>query len=76
MINTSVLRAKIYGKFGTQTQFNSFINWDNNKISRILRNKSIPDINDCAQIAKVLSLTKEEYIEIFLPDLSPVGDKK
>mgnify|MGYP000908159761 CR=1 FL=1 len=74
MINTSLLREKIYGKFHSQAAFSREIGWGANRINKILNGKSVPDVNDCAIIASTLSLTKDDYINIFIPCLSPNGD--
>jgi transcriptional regulator with XRE-family HTH domain len=76
MINTDLLRDKIYGKFHSQAAFSRKIGWGVNRINKILTGKSIPDVNDCADIASVLNLSREEYIGIFIPCLSPNGDKQ
>lgn len=74
MINKSLLRAKIYGKFNSQAEFSRKIGWGINRINKILSGKSVPDVNDCADIASMLGLTRDEYIDIFIPCLSPNGD--
>ena len=75
MINKNLLRAKIYEKFSSQAEFSRKIGWGINHINKILTGRSIPDVNDCASIAIVLGLSKDEYIDIFMPCLSPNGDK-
>lgn len=75
MIDRNLLRAKIYGKFGSQAAFSREIGWGANRINKILSGKSVPDVNECADIASALSLSREEYVDIFMPFLSPNGDK-
>lgn len=75
-INTQLLRGAIYSKFKSQNEFTKTIGWSQNKIGRILKGEMIPNIEDCNAIVNVLSLSIEEYIDIFLPSLSPNGDKK
>jgi DNA-binding XRE family transcriptional regulator len=75
-INTQLLRGAIYSKFKSQNQFTKAIGWSQNKIGRILKGEMIPNIEDCNAIMKVLSLSVEEYINIFLPSISPIGDEK
>ena len=75
-INTSLLRSKIFEKYKSQADFSRKICWSANKVSKILNGKYIPNVNDCAAIAKVLSLAADEYISIFMPGLSPYGDKR
>ena len=74
MVNRDELRAKIYGRFGNQRKFADALNWDQNKISRILNGKTKPDIEDCAKIAVKLALSEQEYFQIFLLGLTPNGD--
>lgn len=76
MINKNLLRAKIYGNFKSQAEFSRSIGWHINRINKILTGKSIPTLDECAKIADVLSLTRDEYIDIFMPSLSPNGDKQ
>lgn len=75
MINKGLLRAKIYGEFNSQAEFSRKLGWGVNRINKILTGKSVPDVNDCANIAMTLNLSKDEYIDIFMPCLSPNGDK-
>lgn len=74
-INTQLLRGAIYSKFKSQNEFTKSIGWSQNKIGRILKGEMIPNIEDCNAIMKVLALSMEEYISIFLPSISPNGDK-
>lgn len=76
MINKNLLRSKIYGKFNSQAEFSRKIGWGVNRINKILNGKIVPNVNDCANISIILSLTKDEYIDIFMPTLSPNGDNK
>ena len=75
-INTQLLRGIIYSKFKSQNEFTKAIGWSPNKIGRIVKGTMIPNIEDCNAMMQTLSLTKEEYFQIFLPSLSPNGDKK
>lgn len=75
MLNKNLLRAKIYGKFNSQAEFSREIGWGVNRINKILNGKCIPDVNECAVIATALEMSREEYIDIFMPCLSPNGDK-
>lgn len=75
VINEKLLRAKIYGIFGSQKAFSDSVGWDINRINKILKGKKIPDILECAEISNALALTRKEYFDIFLPYLSPNGDK-
>lgn len=75
-INANLLRSKIFEKYRSQADFSREIGWDANRVSKILNGKYIPNVNDCAEIAKILSLTADGYVAIFMPTLSPYGDKR
>lgn len=67
------LRGAVFGKYKNQLNFGDAIKWNRNKVSRLLRGKYIPDVDEAAQINHVMNLSEEEYKEIFLPALSPNG---
>ena len=75
-IDTKLLRGAIYSKYKSQYEFSKALGWSQNKIGRILKGKMIPNIEDCNKMCEALSLSKDECMEIFLPFLSPNGDKK
>lgn len=75
IIDLKFLREKIYGEYGNQAKFSRAIGWNVNTINRILSGKRIPDVNEAAEIANALHLTIIEYRRIFLPNISPYGDK-
>jgi len=75
-INSNSLRAKIYGKYASQAEFSRQIDWDINKINKIIKGKRTPDVDECAKISNILGLSRDEYFDIFLPSLSPNGVKQ
>ncbi|WP_313563816.1 hypothetical protein [Ruminiclostridium cellobioparum] len=74
MINSSLLKGRIYSTYGSQAAFTEELNWPKNKVGRILKGIMIPSIADCNCMSTKLGLNKEDYIEIFMPNLSPNGD--
>lgn len=48
MIDTKELRGIIYAKYGTITALSKKMEWDKNKIGKILRGSYVPNINECA----------------------------
>lgn len=75
IINSKKLRGKIHEEYRSLAEFTRVIGWPQNKIGNILSERYIPDLNECAEMVRVLNMDANEYIEIFLPILSPNGDK-
>ncbi len=73
-MNTKRLKGEIIAKFGTQTKFCEAIGWHRNKVSKMVCNKYIPDVDEAEKIAEILNLSEALYIAIFLPRSSPNGD--
>lgn len=73
-IDIEKLREKVYGKYRNQANFSKTIGWNPNRINKILNQKKIPDVDECATISRALSLSEAEFIKIFMPYLSPNGD--
>ena len=73
-MNLNRLKGEIIAIFGTQDSFSEAIGWHRNKTSRLINGQYVPDINEAADIASLLSLSPEKYYEIFLPKKSPNGD--
>ena len=73
-INTQELRGIIYAKYGTAAAMTERLNWDKNKIGKILKGRYIPDIDECAEMAEALDLEQAQFCHIFLPEISPNGD--
>lgn len=76
IINARKLRGKIHEEYRSLSEFTRKLGWAQNKIGNILAGKRIPNVNECAEMAEALNLSACEYVEIFLPKLSPNGDKK
>lgn len=70
------LKGEIIAEFGTQDEFSKAINWHKSKVSRILRGKYIPNIEEAAEIARILGLSTSQYEQIFLREKSPIGDNQ
>ncbi|MCT4544535.1 MAG: hypothetical protein N4A63_13405 [Vallitalea sp.] len=75
MINFNLLRGHIYSLYSSQNALTQELGWPKNKIGRILNGSAVPNVNDCEMLTEKLKLTAEEYISIFIPSLSPNGDK-
>lgn len=74
-MNTRRLKAEIIAEYGTQAAFAHAIGWHTNKVSKIIREKYKPDTDEVAKISDVLHLDERRYCEIFLPRISPFGEK-
>ncbi len=72
-MNTRRLRAEIVANFETQKAFGKSIGWDQNKVSKMLTGKYVPDVDEAAVIAVKLQLRESTYREIFLHEISPNG---
>ncbi len=75
MIDTKALRGALYKVYKSQAEFSVDVGWAKNKIGRILNGTSIPSIEDCNILLCKLNLSDSEYKQIFLPKISPNGDK-
>lgn len=74
MIDTKELRGIIYAKYGTITALSKKMEWDKNKIGKILRGSYVPNINECAELADALEMGQQKFCDIFLPQKSPNGE--
>jgi len=74
MINTDLLRSKIYGTYHSQAEFGRAIGWSTNKICKTLKGKHTLDVDECAELNSALKLTAQECMNIFLLRPSPYGD--
>lgn len=73
-MNIDALRGITAKKLRTQRALSTALGWTENKVSKMFTGKYVPDVNEAADMAVKLNLTKEEYQEIFLPKASPNGD--
>lgn len=73
-IDLNLLKGLIYSRYGSQTAISNSLGWGKNKIGKILKGKVKPSIDDCYHLYIALNLSKEEYISIFLPFLTPNGE--
>lgn len=69
------LRAAIVAEYGTQSVFAEKIGWHKNKVSRIIQGKYKPDTDEVANMVKILHLSESQFCDIFLPAVTPNGDK-
>ena len=74
-INADLLRGVVYGKYKTQAAFAKAIGWNQNKVSALLNGNYVPEVDEAALIFDNTKMSLEQYISIFLPTLSPNGDK-
>lgn len=74
-INSSLLKGLIYSRYGSQAAISDSLGWGKNKIGKILKGKLKPSIDDCYNLYMALNLSKEEYISVFTPFLTPNGEK-
>ena len=65
-MNTSMLKGEIVTKYGTQKRFASEIKWPENKVSRLMAGKYVPDIQDVNMISNALDFSADKIIQIFL----------
>lgn len=73
-INTQALRGAVYAKFHAASALSAQLGWQKNKIGNTLKGKYTPNIDECAELAKALNLSPQQFYCIFLPDFSPNGD--
>ena len=73
-INTQELRGIIYAKYGTAAAMTERLNWDKYNIGKCLKGRSMPHIDQCAEMAEALDLEQAQFCHIFLPNVSPNGD--
>ena len=69
-MNTSKLRGKILENGMTQDELAKRISVDRSTLSRRLKTGESFTIGEVNRITSVLNLSKDEAIEIFLPELS------
>lgn len=74
-MNITELRVEIIRKYGTQNKFAEEIGWHRNKMSKMMRGKYIPDLDEVIFISDKLHLDETRFIEIFLCKKLPNGNK-
>ena len=67
MLNGNELKGKIVSRYGSCTAFSEAVGWDKSKISRYIKGKRIPDLEDVKTISLALNLNLQEFKNIFLP---------
>lgn len=73
-MNKAELRYEIIRKFNTQAEFAKELGWTENKMSKMMQGKYIPDLNEVINIAEKLSIGSSRFLEIFLDKKSPYGE--
>lgn len=73
-MNTTELRVEIIRKFNTQAELAKELGWTENKMSKMMQGKYIPDLNEVISIADKLSLESGRFLEIFLDKKLPYGN--
>jgi hypothetical protein len=73
-MNTKRLKGEIIAIYGSQKLFGSAMQWHANKVSKMLKKKYMPDVDEAADIAEALKLTDDKFCEIFLHRPSPNCD--
>lgn len=65
-VNVNALKGRIVWLYGSQKKFADYLGWHQNKLSKMMNAKYIPDIDEASDIATALKLNQEEFYEIFL----------
>ena len=65
-MNTALLKGEIVAKYGSQKEFCKVINWDKNKLSRLMTHKYVPDVAEATKIGEALNLNPDRMAQIFL----------
>lgn len=74
-MNLNRLRGEIVAVYGTQAAFAEHVNWTNNKVSRLVTGQYKPDTDEVDIIVQALNLNAAKFLDIFLPEKSPNGDR-
>lgn len=69
------LRSMVYAKFESQAEFARRLKWHVNKVNNMLNGKYVPDVDEAAEISRILNMSDNENLDIFLHKISPIGDK-
>jgi len=70
------LKGKIVSRYGSQNRFAEAIGWSKQRLSRFVTGERTPNLEDIKTMSVALGLSYEEFKLIFLPWLSPNGDKE
>lgn len=69
-------RGAVFGRYRTQSEFCDAMGWHRNKVSKLMRGKYMPDVDEAAKLSEKMGMTIDEYQKIFLPRSAPNGDKQ
>lgn len=64
-MNTKRLKGEIVAVYGTQLAFGKDLGWSKNKVTRMVRGQYLPDIEEVAQIKRLLGLNTQQIEAIF-----------
>lgn len=70
MINSSLLRGKIYTKCKTMSECADEIGWTKQRLHNIMTGKQDANVKDIKILQEFLSLSESEIMDIFLPNKS------
>lgn len=73
MINSSLLRGKIYTKYKSMAEFARDIGWSRQRLHNVMTGKKTPDVNDIKILQEALRLSESEVFLIFLPTRSRIA---
>ena len=73
-MNTQRLRGEVVSQYGSQYRFAKALGWHQNKLSRLMTGKYIPNINEVADISHKLNLDDNMHLKIFLDKTTPNGE--
>lgn len=68
------LRSMVYAKYESQAEFARQLKWHVNKVNNMLNGKYVPDVDEAAEISRLLGMSDNENLDIFLHKISPSGD--
>ncbi|MCL2147191.1 MAG: helix-turn-helix domain-containing protein [Synergistaceae bacterium] len=74
-MNRQRLKGEIIAKYGTQDAFAEAIGWHRNKVPHIMTGRQKPDTDEVSEITRVLGLSEQLFVEIFLHAVSPNRDR-
>lgn len=70
MINTDLLRGKIYTKYRSASEYARTIKWNRQRLHKIINGQKTPNVQEIKLFQESLHLTESEVFAIFLPSVS------
>ncbi len=74
-MNLGKLKGEIIANYGSQKAFAQHIGWPQNKVCRLVTGKYKPDTDEVDLMVRALNLDSKGFLAVFLPRISPNGDK-